>query len=81
MQTWFGTADNVIAFQSLIEQVKEWSNVFGVQWIRNETDTPLKGYTKMIFGDGTKFVANSALGAGHVVPTHEASVLSWFGLA
>ncbi|CAG8959821.1 hypothetical protein HYFRA_00001729 [Hymenoscyphus fraxineus] len=81
METWFGTADGVISYQMLIEQVKEWSNVFGVSWTRNETDNPVRGYTKMVFGDGTRFVAYSVQGVGHVVPTNETSVLDWFGLS
>ncbi|KAG9229978.1 Alpha/Beta hydrolase protein [Amylocarpus encephaloides] len=81
MQIWFGTADYVLKYQNFVEQVKQWSNVFGVSLTKNVTDTPKKGYTKMIFGEGDKLVAYSAAGVGHFVPTDESSVLSWFGIA
>jgi acetylxylan esterase len=80
MQLWHGTTDNVIYYQDLVEEVKEWSNVLRVSWTKNETDVPKKGYTRMVFGDGTKMVAYSAAGVGHFVPTDEGSVLSWFGI-
>ncbi|RDL37453.1 Feruloyl esterase B [Venustampulla echinocandica] len=80
MQLWHGTADNIIKYQSLIEQVKEWSAVLGVEFTKNVTNTPKPGYTRMIFGDGSKMEAYSAQGVGHFVPTDEPSVLSWFGI-
>ncbi|KAG7409386.1 Alpha/Beta hydrolase protein [Fusarium sp. MPI-SDFR-AT-0072] len=79
-KTWHGTADNLVFYRNLLEQIKEWSTIQGVSFTRNETSTPQAGYTTMIYGDGTKFVAVSAAGVGHVVPTHEDLDFKWFGL-
>lgn len=80
-KTWHGTADNLVYYRNLLEQIKEWSTIQGVSFSRNETNTPQSGYTTMIYGDGTKFVAVSAAGVGHVVPTHEDLDFKWFGLS
>jgi acetylxylan esterase len=80
MQIWHGKADLFVSYTNLKEQIKEWSTVLDVPFTKNETDSPLKGYTKMVFGDGTKMVAYSAEGVGHVVPTDEEVVLKWFGI-
>lgn len=80
MQTWHGTADNIVFYQNLIEQLKQWSTVLGVDWTSNVTDTPQSGYTKMVYGDGTQLVGYSALGVGHTVPVHVNVTLDWFGL-
>ncbi|KAK7227676.1 hypothetical protein V2G26_015679 [Clonostachys chloroleuca] len=78
--TWHGNADTLVFYQNLIEQLKEWSTIQGVEFSKNETDTPEKGYTKMVYGDGTKLVGISADGVGHVVPNHEEEDFKWFGL-
>jgi len=80
MQLWHGTADTLILYQDLIEEIKEWSAVLGVTFTKNVTNTPLSGYTQMIYGDGKELVAYSAAGVGHFVPTDEATVLSFFGI-
>ncbi|KAF4334950.1 feruloyl esterase B precursor (subclass of the carboxylic acid esterase) [Fusarium beomiforme] len=69
-KTYHGTADYLVFYQNLLEQIKEWSTIQGVSFTRNETSTPQSGYTTMIYGDGTKFVAVSAAGVGHTVPVH-----------
>ena len=80
MQLWQGTVDTLVRYQNLIEGIKQWSNVLNVSFSHNETNTPKPGYTKMVYGDGTKLVAYSAEGVGHVVPMDESSVLNWFGI-
>lgn len=80
MQLWHGTADYVISYQDLLEEIKEWSAVLGVSFTQNITNTPQSGYTEMIYGDGAKLVAYSASGVGHFVPTHEVQALAWFGI-
>lgn len=42
-----------------------WSNVLGVAFTQNVTNTPIAGYTKMVYGDGTKLVGYSALDVGY----------------
>jgi len=80
LQLWHGTADTTLYYQNLVEANKQWSNVLGVSFTKNNTNTPLSGYTQMIYGDGTQYVAYSALGVGHTVPVRENDVLAWFGI-
>lgn len=80
IQVWHGTADNLVFYPNLGEQIKEWSGIHGVQFSGNVTDTPQAGYTKMVYGDGTKFTAYSAVGVGHTVPVHEDVDLAFFGI-
>jgi len=79
-QTWHGEADFFVNYPNLAEQLKQWSTIFGVELTRNQTDTPLPGYTQMVYGDGTKLVGYSTRGVGHVVPNHEETDMRWFGL-
>ncbi|KAJ6262566.1 hypothetical protein Dda_3377 [Drechslerella dactyloides] len=55
-----GTADNVLYYNNFLESNKQWPSVLGISFTRNETNNPLSGWTKMIFGDGTQYVAFSA---------------------
>ena len=80
MQIWHGTVDNVVSYAYLANQLDQWSNVAGVAFSKNVTNDPEKGYTKMVYGDGTKVVGYSAQGVGHIVPFHEMEVLEFFGL-
>ncbi|KAF2743996.1 carbohydrate esterase family 1 protein [Sporormia fimetaria CBS 119925] len=80
MATWHGTADSLVTYPNFGEQLKQWSGLLGVTFTRNQTNTPQNGYTKVIYGDGTKLVGYSAQGVGHVVPTHEQDDMAWFGL-
>jgi len=80
LQVWHGTADTVVAYINMADQLAEWSDVLGVSWTQNVTDSPQKGYTQMVYGDGTKLVGYSAVGVGHMVPFHEEQVLTFFGL-
>jgi acetylxylan esterase len=45
MQVWNGTADNFVNYLNLAEEVKEWSGVLGVSWVKNVTDSPQSGYS------------------------------------
>lgn len=76
-----GTSDTTLRYANLAEELKEWSNLLDVSFTSNTTNTPSSGYTKMVYGDGTKLVAYSALGVGHTVPVHEELDLGWFGIA
>lgn len=80
VQVWHGEADNYVNYPNLAEEVKEWSGVLGVSWVKNVTDSPQTGYTQMVFGDGSRFTAYSAAGVGHTVPVHESVDLKWFGI-
>ncbi|KAI0137110.1 Alpha/Beta hydrolase protein [Xylariales sp. AK1849] len=80
MQTFHGTADNLVFYANLGEQLKEWSTLLGVSFSRNVTNSPQSEYTKMIYGDGTKLIGYSAVGVGHTVPVHLQLDMEWFGL-
>ena len=81
VQTWHGEADFFVNYyMNLAEQLKQWSTVLGVSFNKNETDTPESGYTKIVYGDGTRLVGYSARGVGHTVPVHPELDLEWFGL-
>jgi acetylxylan esterase len=81
MQVWHGTADTFVNYPTLAEEIKEWSGLLGVGWVKNVTNTPQSGYTQMVYGDGSRFTAYSAQGVGHTVPVHEDVDLKWFGIA
>lgn len=80
MQIWHGTTDTVVTYGYLADQVAQWSNVLGIPFSRNVTNDPVSGYTKMVYGDGSRLVGYSAQGVGHIVPFREKEVLQFFGL-
>ncbi len=80
MQIWHGTVDNVVSYGYLGNQLDQWSNVLGVTFTKNVTNEPETGYTKIVYGDGTKVVGYSAQGVGHIVPFHAEQVLRFWGL-
>lgn len=51
MQLWHGTLDEVILYLVLNGEIKQWTNVFGVDFKFSTSDTPKPGYTKSIYGD------------------------------
>jgi len=77
---WHGTADTTLYYQNLVEANKQWSNVLGVSFTRNETNTPQSGWTKMVYGDGTKYIAFSAAGVDHGIPVKENDCMAFWGL-
>ncbi|KAI9170647.1 carbohydrate esterase family 1 protein [Paramyrothecium foliicola] len=78
MQIWHGTSDDIVVYHNYLEQLKEWSNVLGVSFTRNVTNSPQSGYTQTTYG--ASLVGYSARGVGHVVPQHPVQALAWFGL-
>ncbi|KAF1988027.1 carbohydrate esterase family 1 protein [Aulographum hederae CBS 113979] len=82
MQIWHGTADSLVTYPNMVEALKEWSFIHGVQFAKNTTDTPQRAYTQMMYGDGTQLVGYSAQGVGHTVPlsSNQQTVLDFFGI-
>ncbi|KAH8787282.1 putative Acetylxylan esterase A [Hyaloscypha finlandica] len=80
MALYHGTADFTLAYPNLAEEMKEWSNVLGVSWSQNISNTPIAGYTKMVYGDGTKLIGFSAMDVGHSVPVRTEDDLWWHWL-
>ncbi|KAF3921878.1 hypothetical protein AA313_de0210397 [Arthrobotrys entomopaga] len=75
-----GTADTTLYYQNFLESEKQWPNVLGLSFTRNETNNPLNGWTKMVYGDGTQFVGYSAAGVTHNIPLREADCVTFWGL-
>ncbi|KAH7370228.1 putative Acetylxylan esterase A [Rhexocercosporidium sp. MPI-PUGE-AT-0058] len=80
MMIYHGTIDTTLRYANYNEELKQWSNVLGVSFSSNKTNTPISGYTKMLYGDGTKLVGISAANVGHTPPIRPADDLAWFGL-
>ncbi|RDL29998.1 uncharacterized protein BP5553_10625 [Venustampulla echinocandica] len=75
-----GTADPAVLYSLLGMQLAQWSNVLGVSFSKNMTNTPAQGWTEMIYGDGSKLVGLSLQGGGHIPRFQEEKVLKFFGL-
>ncbi|KAL3423278.1 PHB depolymerase family esterase [Phlyctema vagabunda] len=81
LQLWHGTADTTLSYNEFLEALKQWSNVFNIPFTRNNTNTPIAGYTQIVYGDGTQLVGYSAAGVSHNIPVRETDVLAWFGIS
>jgi poly(hydroxyalkanoate) depolymerase family esterase len=85
IQLWHGTADTLVPYQLLAEDIKQWTNVFGLSQTPTSTDTPQQGWTRQRFADSSGTVdveAISVAGAGHVLPQSgmAAYAIQFFGL-
>ncbi|KAF4566362.1 hypothetical protein EYR36_011788 [Pleurotus pulmonarius] len=80
IQFWHGTADTTLYPQNFQEEIKQWTNVFGVSETPTSTQTnnPLNGYTRTSYGPNVQAIL--AQGVGHTVPEQENDVMIWFGL-
>jgi poly(hydroxyalkanoate) depolymerase family esterase len=84
VQLWHGTADGTLNFNNFGEEIKQWTNVFGVSQTPTSTSTPQSGWTHTTYGSGgaVDVDAYSIAGAGHVLPlTGMAAIaIQFFGL-
>ena len=85
IQLWHGTADPLVPYQLLQEDIKQWTNVFGLSQTPTSTDTPQSGWSRSRFADSAGKVdveAYSIQGAGHVLPQAgmAAYAIHFFGL-
>jgi len=85
IQLWHGTADTLVPYQLLQEDIKQWTNVFGLSQTPTSTDTPQSGWSRSRFADSSGKVdveAYSIQGAGHVLPQAgmAAYAIHFFGL-
>lgn len=85
IQLWHGTADPLVPYQLLQEDIKQWTNVFGLSQTATSTDTPQQGWTRQRFADSSGTVdveAYSIQGAGHTLPMTgmAAYAIEFFGL-
>lgn len=80
MQIWHGTADTLVVFAHLAEQLKQWSDVLGVSLTREVAGVPAAQYRQYLYGDGTLLQGYRGEGVGHTVPVFEQQVLEFFGV-
>jgi poly(hydroxyalkanoate) depolymerase family esterase len=87
VQLWHGTADTTLNYENLSQEILQWTNVLGVSSTPTTTTTPVPGWTKTQYdnGSGTPEVeAFSIAGAGHVLPIAgqgmEAGAIAFMGL-
>ncbi|KAK7694004.1 hypothetical protein QCA50_003580 [Cerrena zonata] len=81
VQFWHGTIDTTLYPQNFWEEIKQWTNVFGVSQTpsTNLSGNPLPNYSRASFGDNVQGIL--AQGVGHTVPERETDTLEWFGLS
>jgi poly(hydroxyalkanoate) depolymerase family esterase len=71
IQLWHGTADTLVPYQLLQEDIEQWTNVFGLSQTPTTTDTPQPGWTRRRYagaGGAVDVEAYSIQGAGHTLP-------------
>lgn len=50
MQVWHGTTDSTLRFPNFGEEIKQWTNVHGLNQTPSTTDTPQPGWTRTRYG-------------------------------
>ncbi len=81
VQLWHGTADTLVPYSRLNEEIEQWTNVLGLSQTPTSTDTPQSGWSRRRYGNG-EVEAYSIQGAGHVLPQAgmAAYAIQFFGL-
>lgn len=85
MQLWHGTADTLVPYSLLQEEIEQWTNVFGLSQTPTSSDTPQAGWNRRQYADSSGTVqveAYSIQGAGHSLPGGgmAAVAVEFFGL-
>ncbi|AGL16691.1 PHB depolymerase family esterase [Actinoplanes sp. N902-109] len=85
IQLWHGTADTLVPYSLLQEDIEQWTNVFGLSQTPTATDTPQPGWNRRRYADAAGRVdveAYSIQGAGHSLPSAgmAAYAIAFFGL-
>ncbi|MGK3208916.1 extracellular catalytic domain type 1 short-chain-length polyhydroxyalkanoate depolymerase [Amycolatopsis sp. MEPSY49] len=80
VQLWHGTADTLVPYSLLQEEIEQWTDVFGLSQAPTATDTPQPGWQRRRYGDTVE--AYSIEGAGHSLPATgmAAQAIAFFGL-
>jgi poly(3-hydroxybutyrate) depolymerase len=86
IQLWHGTADTLVPYSLLQEDIEQWTNVFGLSQTPTRSDTPKTNWNRRQFADSTGKVrveAYSIQGAGHALPQSGMALvaITFFGLA
>lgn len=80
VQLWHGTADTLVPYSLLQEEIEQWTDVFGLSQTPTATDTPQSGWQRRRYADSVE--AYSIQGAGHSLPAAgmAAQAVAFFGL-
>jgi poly(hydroxyalkanoate) depolymerase family esterase len=81
-QIWHGTADTTLNYINFGEEIKQWTNVFGISQTPTTTDSPASGQTRTRYNSGSTVMleAISLQGVGHGLPVDAAAAIHFFGL-
>ncbi|MDC0677410.1 extracellular catalytic domain type 1 short-chain-length polyhydroxyalkanoate depolymerase [Sorangium atrum] len=83
LQHWHGTADTVLNYKNMAEDVKEWTNLLGLSETADGTDTPKRGTTRQFWKSSCGYTVYETFamdGVGHAVPFDGPAVAAYFGL-
>ncbi|KAI2624570.1 Alpha/Beta hydrolase protein [Hypomontagnella submonticulosa] len=75
-----GTADTAVSIKNLKAQLDQWSNVMGLSWAKNTSNTPTTNWKKIEYGDGTQLVGYEVQGGPHIPAFQADATLGFFGL-
>ncbi|ETW75418.1 family 1 carbohydrate esterase [Heterobasidion irregulare TC 32-1] len=81
MQLWHGTADTTLFYPNFGEEIKQWTDIFGVSQTPTSmlNNSPAAPWTRTSYG--ANVMGLSGAGVGHPAPVNEAETLAWFGIA
>jgi acetylxylan esterase len=86
VQLWHGTSDTTLDYKNLAEEVKQWTNVFGLSETATSTqaNTPKSGWTRSSYESGGTVVLEVNVGQGiahDITGTNPfASIIEFFAL-
>ncbi|KAI1144205.1 carbohydrate esterase family 1 protein [Hypoxylon sp. FL0543] len=75
-----GTADTAVTVNNLAAQLKQWSEVMGLEFSKNVSDTPVANWKRIEYGDGTLLRGYEVAGGGHIPPFQGDELLEFWGL-
>lgn len=83
MQFLHGDRDTTLAYQNLLESVKQWTNLHALSETPAATDQPQQGWTRKRYGGTDAHATIESIvvaGAGHGLPSMNSYVLTFLGL-
>ncbi|CAE7132736.1 unnamed protein product, partial [Rhizoctonia solani] len=80
MQLWHGSVDTTLYTQNFYEEIKQWTNVFGVSQTPTATtqNWPRTNWVKTEYGPNVQAII--ANGVTHDLPVQATQVIQWMGL-
>jgi acetylxylan esterase len=77
---WHGTSDFIVSYQVFGEALKQWSDIHNVKFAKNVSNSPGRGITKMVYGDGKKLLGYSTDHGGHSPQGYATETLQFWGI-